>query len=88
MAPTTQKALFLLDAESHQWVIRERPVPTPGPKDLLIKITATALNPVDWKIQLLGYFVKDFPYVGGTDAAGIVEEVGSEVTNFAKGDKV
>ncbi|KAI0324755.1 GroES-like protein [Cubamyces sp. BRFM 1775] len=86
-AAKTQKAL-LLPAKQGQWQVGESPVPTPGPKDVLVKIFATALNPVDWKIQTYGYFITNFPYVGGTDAAGVVEEVGSEVTNVAKGDKV
>ncbi|EIW57181.1 GroES-like protein [Trametes versicolor FP-101664 SS1] len=87
MAPTTQKSLILPEKQG-QWLVGEQPVPTPGPKDILVKITATALNPVDWKIQAYGYFIENFPFVGGTDGAGIVEEVGSEVTNFAKGDTV
>ncbi|KAI0749263.1 GroES-like protein [Daedaleopsis nitida] len=62
--------------------------PHPGPQDVLVKIFATALNPVDWKIQAYGYFITNYPFVPGTDAAGIVEEVGAEVTNVAKGDKV
>ncbi|KAI0822569.1 GroES-like protein [Trametes gibbosa] len=87
MAPTTQKALILPEKYG-AWTVVDFPVPTPGPKDVLVKITATALNPVDWKIQSYGYFINDFPYVGGTDAAGVVEEVGAEVTNVAKGDRI
>ncbi|KAL7278933.1 hypothetical protein ACG7TL_006764 [Trametes sanguinea] len=87
MAPKTQKALVLPEKQG-QWRVVEVEVPTPGPKEVLIKVTATALNPVDWKIQTYGYFITDYPYVGGTDAAGVVEEVGPEVTNVAKGDRV
>ncbi|KAI0760987.1 GroES-like protein [Trametes elegans] len=87
MAPTTQKALILPEKQG-QWKVSDFPVPTPGPKDVLAKVVATALNPVDWKIQTYGYFVTDYPFVGGTDAAGVVEEVGAEVTNVAKGDKI
>ena len=83
----TQKAL-LLPARAGKWYVGEAPVPTPGPKDVLVKIMATALNPVDWKIQALGYFASEFPFVSGTDAAGIVEAVGSKVTTLAKGDKM
>lgn len=87
MAPTTQKAL-LLPKKQGQWIVGERPVPIPGPKDVLIKITAAALNPVDWKIQALGFVIESYPWVGGQDGAGIIEEIGSEVTNVAKGDTV
>ena len=53
-----------------------------------LDIHATALNPVDWKIQKLGYFVDKFPAVIGSDSSGEVVEVGEDVTNFTKGDRV
>ena len=56
--------------------------------ELLVKIHATALNPVDWKIREYAYFITEYPAVLGTDSAGTVEEVGEGVTGFAKGDKV
>ncbi len=63
-------------------------VPTPGPKDVLVKIIAAGLNPADWKIQAYGIDWVPYPFIGGSDAAGVVEEVGSEVTNLTKGDRV
>ena len=84
---STQKAL-LLPVKQGNWELGESPIPTPGPSEVLVKIMATALNPVDWKIQKLGYFASDFPFISGTDAAGIVEEIGAEVTTLAKGDKM
>ncbi|EJF58192.1 GroES-like protein [Dichomitus squalens] len=84
---STQKALILPEKQG-EWKVVDVPIPTPGPKDVLVKVVATALNPVDWKIKEYGYFVSDYPFVGGTDGAGIVEQVGSEVSNLAKGDKI
>ena len=84
---STQKALVVPEKQG-QWKVIDLPIPTPGPKDVLVKIVATALNPVDWKIKEYGFFVSEYPWVGGTDGAGIVEQVGSEVTNVAKGDKM
>ncbi|KAI0760963.1 GroES-like protein [Trametes elegans] len=85
--PTTQKALVL--PEKHgQWQVVDFPVPAPGPKDVLVKVIATALNPVDWKIQTYGWYATEFPFIAGSDAAGVVEEVGAEVTNVAKGDRI
>ncbi|KAI0656640.1 GroES-like protein [Cubamyces menziesii] len=84
---TTQKALFL-PAEHGEWQLGDFPIPTPGPKDVLVKIMSAALNPIDWKVQAHGMIVAKYPYVGGNDGAGVVEEVGSEVTNFARGDRV
>ncbi|KAL5638348.1 hypothetical protein ACGC1H_005133 [Rhizoctonia solani] len=65
-----------------------RPTPVPQAKQALVKVTAAAINPVDWKIQDYGFFVDKFPTVLGSDGAGIIESVGPEVTNFKVGDKV
>jgi len=54
----------------------------------LVKIEATALNPVDWKVQKSGVFVEEWPCVLGEDSAGTVAAVGKGVAGFAVGDKV
>ena len=64
----------------------ELPVPTPGPRDLLVRIDAIAVNPVDSKLRL--GVQPSGPRVLGWDAAGTVEAVGSDVELFAPGDKV
>ncbi|OCH83896.1 GroES-like protein [Obba rivulosa] len=87
MAPTQQKAL-LLPKKQGDWVVGPTEVPTPGPGQLLVKVEATALNPIDWKIQVYGWFIENFPSILGSDAAGTVEEVGEGVQDFAVGDKV
>ncbi|KAJ6966955.1 chloroplast envelope quinone oxidoreductase [Populus alba x Populus x berolinensis] len=68
-------------------------VPVPGPQkyEVLLKLEATCLNPIDWKIQkgkLRPFFPRKFPYIPGTDVAGEVVEVGAEVKNFKIGDRV
>ncbi len=64
-------------------------VPVPGAKDLLVRVLAVAVNPVDTKVRkLLGETRQDPPRVLGFDAAGIVAAVGDEVVGFAAGDKV
>ena len=68
--------------------IGEAPIYTPGPTDLLVKIMAVGLNPVDWKIQQYDFFIKEYPTILGTDSAGIVKKVGAGVTNVAVGDRV
>lgn len=63
--------------------------PTPGPLDLLVKISAIGVNPVDTKVRKsLGTGPVDAPKILGWDAAGIVESVGPLVTNFSPGDEV
>lgn len=84
---TTQTALLLL-AKQGKFAVVPRPVPKPGTGEILIKILAAGLNPVDWKIQQYGFAVEEYPAVIGQDIAGVVEEIGQGVTTFARGDKV
>ncbi|ONH92783.1 hypothetical protein PRUPE_8G195800 [Prunus persica] len=69
----------------------EVPVPTPKKGDILLKLEAASLNPVDWKIQK-GMFrpllPRKFPHIPVTDVAGEVVEVGQGVQKFKPGDKV
>jgi NADPH:quinone reductase-like Zn-dependent oxidoreductase len=53
-----------------------------------IKITATAVNPVDWKMRDYNAFITAYPAVLGSDAAGIIAAVGPNVSNFKIGDRV
>lgn len=66
----------------------ELPVPTPGPRDLLVSVKAVAVNPVDYKVRAPKDKVLEQAHVLGYDAAGVVEAVGSEVTLFQPGDRV
>ena len=86
----TQKALILFADKEPYKLVSDWPIPTPGPTDVLVKVVAVALNPVDWKIQKGPYdfFAKSYPFIPGVDGAGVVEKVGAEVTNFVKGDRV
>ena len=71
--------------------IQERPIPQPGPNDLLVAVRAASLNPVDWKIrdgQLKAALRFPFPHILGRDLAGEVVEVGAQVTTFKLGDQV
>ncbi|MBC8126047.1 MAG: zinc-binding alcohol dehydrogenase family protein [Gloeobacteraceae cyanobacterium ES-bin-144] len=63
--------------------------PIPKSTDLLVRVKAIAVNPVDTKIRAsLGSEPLDPPRILGWDAAGIVEAVGDEVTGFEIGDEV
>lgn len=68
--------------------VRELPKPTPGPRDLLVRIHAIAVNPVDTKVRMRRQGTEQAPVVLGWDAAGLVEAVGSEVSLFKVGDAV
>ncbi|MFF1341646.1 NADP-dependent oxidoreductase [Streptomyces sp. NPDC058290] len=69
----------------------EIPDPEPGADDVLVKIHAASVNPLDFKIRD-GDFKRILPYrlplVLGNDLAGVVVRVGSAVTRFAVGDEV
>lgn len=62
--------------------------PAPGPHDLLVRVSAIAVNPVDTKIRARVAPPVDQPKILGWDAVGIVEETGSAVTRFKAGDRV
>src|SRR2546430_13953767 len=69
----------------------DAPRPTPGSGELLIRVHAASVNPIDWKVRA-GY-MKDYiplplPFIPGWDVSGVVEVVGSGVTKFKKGDEV
>jgi NADPH2:quinone reductase len=65
------------------------PKPEPGETELLVRIHAVALNPVDYKIRESGAWAKvQPPAILGYDAAGVVEAVGASVKAFKRGDAV
>ncbi|MFT4154271.1 zinc-binding alcohol dehydrogenase family protein [Parafilimonas sp.] len=68
----------------------EIPAPEPSGHDLLVKIKAISVNPVDYKIRQNSAkdTVLDMPRIIGWDAAGIVEAAGGAVTLFKEGDEV
>ena len=69
----------------------EEPMPSIQADQVLVKVQAVSINPMDWKIrkgEMKLMSGSKFPKHIGADFAGIIEEVGSAVTNFKKGDEV
>ena len=66
----------------------ELPRPEPGPRDLLVKVAAVSVNPVDAKIRRNRAPLTGAYDVLGWDAVGTVEATGAEVSAFKKGDRV
>lgn len=66
----------------------ELPAPVAGPRDLLVRVNAISVNPVDTKVRKNMAPEAGQARVLGWDAAGTVEAVGSEVTGFRAGDRV
>ncbi|MDP9949200.1 MULTISPECIES: NADP-dependent oxidoreductase [Streptomyces] len=73
--------LDLIDAEE----------PHAGPGRIRVAVRAAGVNPVDWRLregQVLGAHPVELPAGVGLDAAGVVDEVGEDVTDVAVGDRV
>ncbi|GHF73765.1 NADPH:quinone reductase-like Zn-dependent oxidoreductase [Amycolatopsis bartoniae] len=67
------------------------PTPKVGPAEVLVRVRAAAVNPVDWKLAsggLDGMMEVHFPLVPGWDVAGVVEQVGPDAPEFSVGDEV
>jgi len=85
--PSKQKILALPE-KGADFVVTNSKVPTPQPGEILVKVEATALNPVDWKVAASGRFYTEWPAILGVDTAGVVAALGEGVTNFAVGDRI
>jgi NADPH2:quinone reductase len=69
--------------------LADLPDPTPGPRDLLLEVHASSVNPVDTKIRSGKFRAPvDLPIVPGFDVSGVVKAIGPEVTGFRPGDAV
>jgi len=67
------------------------PIPSPRPSELLVRVAASSVNPVDWKLhngQYRWLTPARFPSVPGSDVAGEVIDTGALVTRFRAGDRI
>jgi NADPH:quinone reductase-like Zn-dependent oxidoreductase len=84
MRAVRQEALGGPDVLRVTEVARPEPIPT----EVLVRVQAAGVNPVDWKTRAGGGFLGNPPFTVGWDVAGVVEGVGGGVTRFAVGDRV
>ncbi|MCA1040109.1 zinc-binding dehydrogenase [Bacillus infantis] len=83
------KALLLEDKGMvSQMKVGSLEKPVPGRGEILVKIMAAALNPVDYKTGNGGNPNWNYPHVLGVDSAGVVEETGPGTTGIKPGDRV
>lgn len=82
---------FVLEAFGQAAALSEVPRPICGDHEIVIRVIASSINPVD-RLVGLGYFREmqpyRFPVVLGRDVSGVVDEIGSAVTGYAVGDRV
>jgi NADPH:quinone reductase-like Zn-dependent oxidoreductase len=64
------------------------PRPEPGGTEVLVRVLAAGVNPVDWKTRADGGRLGPPPFILGWDVAGVVAALGEGVTRFAVGDRV
>jgi NADPH2:quinone reductase len=69
--------------------LREVAKPTPGNTELLVRLVAAGINPIDTKLRKRGtFYPEQMPAILGCDGAGVVEAVGADVKKFRPGDEV
>ncbi len=75
--------------DASRFELSDMPKPTPGPQQVLVRVMAASINPVDYKIRKAGAWAGiPMPAILGYDAAGVVEAVGSQATRWKPGDEV
>lgn len=83
------KAYGALSSSIDSLIEFETPIPGPATDEILVRIRAVSLNPVDTKVRKsLGAGTLATPRILGFDAAGVIEAVGADVKNFNIGDEV
>ena len=69
----------------------DRPMPEPGPGQVLVRVAATSVNPIDRRLragELQEFFKRTFPIIPGWDVAGKIVKLGSGVSDWKVGDAV
>jgi NADPH:quinone reductase-like Zn-dependent oxidoreductase len=67
--------------------VEQTPRPEPGAGEVLIRVRAAGVNPVDWKVRE-GYNNHELPLIPGWDVAGVIESTGTGVNGWKGGDQV
>ncbi|KAJ8073932.1 hypothetical protein PM082_012210 [Marasmius tenuissimus] len=84
-----QKAL-VIPSSSSPYTLISKPIPVPRPRQVLVKLEGVALNPIEWLLTVHTQILDavGYPAYTGADGAGVIEEVGTDVKAFKKGDRV
>lgn len=79
---------FAIDRFGSSGTLHELPTPIPEVGEVLVRVTAAGVNPIDWKVAEGEAGARRFPFVLGQDFAGVVERVGSGVRRVSPGDRL
>jgi len=72
-------------------VYEDAPKPEPAAGEVVVKVHATSVNPIDWKIRaghMKGFREYPLPFILGWDVSGVIESCGADVTQWKPGDEV
>ncbi|KAK5941858.1 hypothetical protein PMZ80_005809 [Knufia obscura] len=89
MSSSETNSAAWLEAMGKPFVVREAPMPpAPASQEVVVRIHAVAINPIDAYRQARGIYTPSYPYILGFDAAGDVVSCGDEVSDVKPGDKI
>ena len=91
LMPTMKAVRFHRYGTPEVLVYEDAPKPEPATGEVLVKVHATSVNPIDWKIRaghLKGFREYPLPFILGWDVSGVIESVGAGVNQWKKGDEV
>ncbi|GAA5872928.1 hypothetical protein JCM1840_005890 [Sporobolomyces johnsonii] len=83
----SNRAAWIMEPKG-QLKVEAAPMHKPGKDEVLVKVHALAINPIDYKIQDIGAYIEKYPFILGGDVAGVVEDTGEGVSHVTKGDRV
>lgn len=82
------KAVAVSDSDQREILIEDMNIPVPRDNEILVRVHAAGLNPVDYKVAASGHPAWTYPFTLGLDVAGTVVETGKFVTHLSPGDRV
>lgn len=86
---TMQAAVLTTFGDAESFEIQTVPKPMPKPEQVLVRVCATSINPVDYQTRRGDYKdLMQLPAIIGVDVSGVIEAIGEAVTEFKVGDEV
>lgn len=76
----------VIEHRGDQGSLKEIATPVPGAHEVLVRVTAAGVNPIDWKVRDRGD--RPMPFVLGQDFAGVVSATGDRVTKYREGERI